>query len=265
MSGTDHTQASEKIVTAAVLVIGDEILSGRTQDTNSSYIARWLGEQGIRLREIRVVPDVQGEIVAALNNLRGRYSYIFTTGGIGPTHDDITADAVAAAFDVPIGFHPQAMAILAAHYKPGEFTEARKRMARIPDGAELIDNPISKAPGFCIGNVYVLAGVPMIMQAMVDSLRHRVTGGDKMLSASIGGAVAEGHVAAALADLQTLFPDVSMGSYPFFRRAEPGSEQISSYGVNFVLRSTNAERLEQARCAVRAMIRDEGAEPEDRD
>jgi len=265
MNTTDKNSTGEKIVTAAILVIGDEILSGRTQDTNSSHIARWLGEAGIRLSEIRVVPDVQAEIVAALNALRTRYSYVFTTGGIGPTHDDITADAVAAAFAVPIGYHPGAMAILAAHYKPGEFTEARKRMARIPEGAQLIDNPISKAPGFVIENVFVLAGVPMIMQAMLDSLRHRVTGGAKMLSASVGGAVAEGHVAGALGELQSRFPEVSLGSYPFFRRAEPGTDQVSSHGVNFVLRSTNAERLDQAREAVRAMIRAEGVEPEDRD
>ncbi len=265
MDTTDKNSTGEKIVTAAILVIGDEILSGRTQDTNSSYIARWLGEIGIRLSEIRVVPDVQAEIIAALNALRGRHGYVFTTGGIGPTHDDITADAVAAAFDVPIGYHAGAMAILAAHYKPGEFTEARKRMARIPDGAQLIDNPISKAPGFRIENVFVLAGVPMIMQAMLDSLRHQVTGGDKMLSASLGGAVAEGHVAAALGEIQSRFPEVSLGSYPFFRRAEAGSGQISGYGVNFVLRSTNAERLNLAREAVRAMILAEGVEPEDRD
>lgn len=262
---TDKVSTTEKIVTAAMLVIGDEILSGRTQDTNSSYIARWLGELGIRLSEIRVVPDVQAEIVAALNNLRARYDYVFTSGGIGPTHDDITADAVAAAFAVPIGPHPQAMAILDAHYKPGEFTEARQRMARIPDGAELIDNPVSKAPGFHIGNVFVLAGVPMILQAMLESLRHRVTGGAKMLSTSVGGAVAEGHVAGALGELQVQFPDVSLGSYPYFRRAEPGSDKVSSYGVNFVLRSTDAVRLALARDSVRAMIRAQGVEPEDRD
>jgi molybdenum cofactor synthesis domain-containing protein len=265
MDKTDEKRASEKIVTAAVLVIGDEILSGRTQDTNSAYIAHWLGDAGIRLSEIRVVPDIQAEIIAALNALRSRYTYVFTTGGIGPTHDDITADAVAAAFAVGIGYHPQAMAILAAHYKPGEFTEARKRMARIPEGAVLIDNPISKAPGFNIENVFVLAGVPMIMKAMLESLRHKVTGGERMLSASVGGAVAEGHVAGALGALQSQFPDVSLGSYPFFRRAEPGTGDVSSYGVNFVLRSTNAARLGLAREAVRAMIRAEGAEPEDRD
>jgi len=265
MSQTETTPSSIRLVTAAVLVIGDEILSGRTQDTNSSYLARWLGELGIQVREIRVVPDIQAEIVAALNALRARFDYIFSTGGIGPTHDDITADAVAAAFGVGIEHHPRAMAILSAHYPQGEFTEARMRMARIPDDASLIDNPVSKAPGFRIGNVFVLAGVPMIMQAMLDSLRDQLVGGPRMLSASVGGTVAEGHVAAALGALQAEFPDVSMGSYPYFRRPPPGSDQPSPYGVNFVLRSINAGRLAQAREAVCAMIRAQGVEPVDRD
>jgi len=264
MNEDDPIPDSVKTVTAAVLVIGDEILSGRTQDTNSSYIARWLGEIGIGLGEIRVVPDVEAEIVFSLNGLRARYDYVFSTGGIGPTHDDITADAVAAAFGVPIGIHPQAMANLAAHYRQGEFTEARQRMARIPDGAELIDNPISKAPGFHIGNVFVLAGIPLIMQAMLESLRHKLAGGKRMLSRTVGGAVAEGHVAAALGALQAEFPDVKMGSYPYFTRSDPGSGLPSTYGVNFVLRSTDAPRLALAHEAVRAMIRAQGAEPHDR-
>ena len=265
MSTAENIGAGEKIVTAAILVIGDEILSGRTQDTNSSYIARWLGELGVRLHEIRVVADVQADIVAALNALRARYIYVFTTGGIGPTHDDITADAVAAAFGVSIDYHPQALAIMGAQYKPDEFTEARKRMARIPDTADLIDNPVSKAPGFHIGNVFVLAGVPMIMQAMLDSLRHKVHGGAKLLSASVGGAVAEGLVAAPLGALQEKFSGVSFGSYPFYRRAGTGSNPVSTYGVNFVMRSTDQKLLDEAREAVRAMIRAQGAEPEDRD
>lgn len=250
------------------MVVGDEILSGRTQDTNTSHIAKWLNERGVRLREVRVVPDVQAEIVAALNALRSRYEYVFSTGGIGPTHDDITADAVAAAFGVPIDFHPQAMAILTAHYPPGEFTGARKRMARIPQGAELIENPVSKAPGFHIGNVFVLAGVPMIMQAMLESLSHHIMGGEKMLSACIGGAVAEGHVAEALGALQARFPDVSMGSYPYFRRPPQGAGgqgEPPAYGVNFVLRSTDKGRLAAAAEAIRSMIRAHGASPEDRD
>src|SRR5690349_7837606 len=154
------SQGGQQPVSAAVLVIGDEILSGRTQDTNTAYIARFLSALGIDVREARVVPDVQDEIVASLNALRRRYTYVFTTGGIGPTHDDITADAVAAAFGVGIDYHPEAMALLAARYRPGEFNIMRKRMARIPHGAALVANPVSGAPGFHIGNVYVLAGVP---------------------------------------------------------------------------------------------------------
>ena len=157
-------------ITAAVLVIGDEILSGRTQDTNTNYIARLLGTLGIDLKEARVVGDVEDEIVAALNALRTRYTYVFTTGGIGPTHDDITADAVAKAFGTGIDYHPEALALLAARYKPGEFNDMRKRMARVPLGAELVRNTASVAPGIHIGNVYVMAGVPMIMRAMMEDI-----------------------------------------------------------------------------------------------
>src|SRR5579863_6054278 len=158
-----------KVITAAVLVIGDEILSGRTKDRNVGYIAEYLTNMGIELREARVVPDVEAEIVAALNALRARYTYVFTTGGIGPTHDDITADAVAKAFGVAIGEDPRALAIMMERYKPEDLTAARRRMARIPEGADLIENPVSKAPGFRIGNVIVMAGVPSVMQAMLDN------------------------------------------------------------------------------------------------
>src|ERR1700759_5844330 len=168
----------QTIPTAAVLVIGDEILSGRTQDTNTNYIAKVLGTLGIDLKEARVVPDVQDEIVAALNALRARYTYVFTTGGIGPTHDDITADAVAAAFGVSIDYHPEAMALMAARYKnPEDFNDMRKRMARIPGTASLITNSVSTAPGFQIGNVFVMAGVPMVMKAMMEELSNRLTRG----------------------------------------------------------------------------------------
>src|ERR1700754_2584321 len=170
--------AQDKVVTAAILVIGDEILSGRTKDRNIGYIAEYLTNMGVELREARVVPDVEEEIVAALNALRTRYTYVFTTGGIGPTHDDITADAVAAAFGVSIDYHPEAMALMAARYKnPADFNEMRKRMARIPDTATLIKNSVSTAPGFQIGNVFVMAGVPMVMRAMLEELAPRLTRG----------------------------------------------------------------------------------------
>ena len=172
-------------VTAAVLVIGDEILSGRTKDRNIGYIAEYLARLGVDVREARVVPDVEDEIVAALDALKGRYDYVVTTGGIGPTHDDITADAVARAFGVPIGEDPRAMAIMMERYLPDDLTPARRRMARIPEGAELVDNPISKAPGFRIGNVFVLAGVPSVMQAMLDSAVKSMKTGSVMLVETI--------------------------------------------------------------------------------
>src|SRR5687767_14160224 len=171
--------------TAGLLLIGDEILSGRTKDKNLGYIADFLTALGIDLKEARVVADIEDDIVAAVNALRSRYTYVFTTGGIGPTHDDITADAIAKAFAVTIDHDPRAVAILKAHYSPGQLNEARMRMARIPEGAELIENPVSKAPGFRLGNVFVMAGVPKIMQAMMDQLGPRLTRGSPMISATV--------------------------------------------------------------------------------
>jgi molybdenum cofactor synthesis domain-containing protein len=206
---------SEKQVTAAVLVIGDEILSGRTRDTNSGHIAHYLAQIGIETREIRVVADVEEEIVAAVNALRSRYDYVFTTGGIGPTHDDITADGVAKAFGVGISEDPRALALLLERIRPEDLNEARRRMARIPDGAELVANPISKAPGFWIGNVIVMAGVPAIMQAMLDDVATKLVKGVKILSELLDThGLPEGAYAAGLGALAKAFPDVSIGSYP---------------------------------------------------
>ncbi|HEX3675359.1 MAG TPA: molybdopterin-binding protein [Rhizomicrobium sp.] len=237
-------------ITAAVLVIGDEILSGRTQDTNTAHIARVLGALGIDLSEARVVPDIQDEIVAALNALRARYTYVFTTGGIGPTHDDITADAIAAAFGVGIHHHPEAMALLAARYKPGEFNEMRQRMARIPDGATLVKNSVSTAPGFHIGNVYVMAGVPMIMRAMLEEIAPTLTRGAVVHSATVEGRIPEGRIAAALAAIQKGHPDTAIGSYPFYR--EDGA------GAQFVIRGRDAAAVEAAALAVEIAIKNEG-------
>jgi molybdenum cofactor synthesis domain-containing protein len=206
---------SEKQVTAAVLVIGDEILSGRTRDTNSGHIAHYLAQIGIETREIRVVPDVEEEIVAAVNALRSRHDYVFTTGGIGPTHDDITADAVAEALGVGISEDPRAIKLLLERIKPENLNEARRRMARIPDGAELVANPISKAPGFWIGNVIVMAGVPAIMQAMLDDVAPKLVKGVKILSEILDThGLPEGAYAAGLGALARAFPEVSIGSYP---------------------------------------------------
>ncbi len=242
---------------AAVLVIGDEILSGRTQDTNSNHIARFLGSLGIDLKEIRVVGDVESEIVAALNALRAVYDFVFTTGGIGPTHDDITADAVAKAFGVGIGYHSQAYALLEARYPPGEFNDMRKRMARVPDGSTLVNNPVSAAPGFHIGNVYVLAGVPMVMRAMLEQIAPELPRGATVKSVTVEANIPEGTVAPGLARLQTEHPDVAIGSYPFYREGAP-----QPFGAQLVLRSRNSAALERTVLALEEMLRGLGAAPQ---
>ena len=204
-------------VTAALLIIGDEILSGRTKDKNIGYIAEYLTGIGIDLREVRVVPDVEEEIVAAVNALRGRYAYVFTTGGIGPTHDDITADAIAKAFGVGIDHDPRAVAMLQERYQPHELNEARLRMARIPDGADLVENPISRAPGFRLGNVFVMAGVPSIMQAMMDNIAPNLETGARMIVETIETqGLAEGIYAEGLGQVASSHEGVSIGSYPSF-------------------------------------------------
>jgi molybdenum cofactor synthesis domain-containing protein len=204
-------------ISAAILVIGDEILSGRTKDKNVGYIAEYLTNIGIDLKEVRVVPDDEPEIVGALNALRQRFTYVFTTGGIGPTHDDITADCVAKAFGVPIDHDPRAVAMLRERYQPGELNEARMRMARIPAGADLIENPISKAPGFKLGNVIVMAGVPSIMQAMLDNVAPTLATGTKMIAESIDAhGLPEGIYAKALGEVAAANAGVSIGSYPPF-------------------------------------------------
>ena len=226
--------------TAAMLVIGDEILSGRTRDSNLHFLAGELTRIGITLREARLVADVHVEIVAAVRALSSRYTHVFTSGGIGPTHDDITADAVAEAMDAGISHRDDAMALLRAHYDRSglPFNEARQRMARIPDKAILIDNPISIAPGFTIGNVHVMAGVPNIFQAMVASVLPNLTGGPPLLSQTLRVMRGEGEIAADFGMLAAAFPDLSMGSYPFSTNG--------IFGTNLVVRGTDAERLDQA-------------------
>lgn len=234
--------------TAAMLVIGDEILSGRTRDSNMHHLANELTRHGIRLMEARVVADVHDDIVAALNALRARWDHVFTSGGIGPTHDDITADAVAAAFGVGIDIRADAHALLAAHYQRSglEFNAARQRMARIPDGASLIDNPVSTAPGFTIGNVHVMAGVPNIFQAMVASVLPTLTGGAALLSQSLQVNRGEGEIAEAFGALAAEFPDLSMGSYPFIRNG--------AHGTNLVIRGTDGAQVDAAMGRLVAMF-----------
>jgi molybdenum cofactor synthesis domain-containing protein len=226
--------------TAAMLVIGDEILSGRTRDSNMHYLAGELTRIGISLREVRVVADAHAEIVSAVRALSGRYDHLFTSGGIGPTHDDITADAVAEAMGAAIGHRADAMALLGAHYdRVGlPFNEARQRMARIPQGAGLIDNPVSTAPGFSIGNVHVMAGVPNIFQAMVASVLPKLTGGPPLLSQSLRVDRGEGEIAGHFGALAAEFPDLSMGSYPFI--------QNGAHGTNLVIRGTDPVRVAAA-------------------
>lgn len=234
--------------TAAMLVIGDEILSGRTRDSNMHHLAGKLTERGIRLVEVRVVADDHGAIVAAVNALRAGVDHVFTSGGIGPTHDDITADAVAAAFGVAIDKRADAMALLSAHYaRQGmEFNEARQRMARIPDGAALIDNPVSVAPGFSIGNVHVMAGVPRIFEAMVASVLPGLTGGAPLLSHSLRVERGEGEIAAGFGALAAEYPDLSMGSYPFIHNG--------LHGTNLVIRGIDAARLQAAMAKLTALF-----------
>ncbi|MFD1914054.1 competence/damage-inducible protein A [Halodurantibacterium flavum] len=226
--------------TAAMIVIGEEILSGRTRDANMHYLAGELTRHGIELREARVIGDERGAIVAAVNALREAHDHVFTSGGIGPTHDDITAEAVATAFSLPIAVRDDARALLAAHYaKTGaELNEARLRMARIPEGAVLIENPISAAPGFSLENVHVMAGVPNIFQAMLASLLPRLTGGSPILSQSLRIDRGEGEIAGPLSVLAADYPDLSIGSYPFVRNG--------AFGADIVIRGTDAGRLDAA-------------------
>ena len=239
----------DQTVTAAILVIGDEILSGRTKDKNIGYIAEYLTAIGIDLKEVRVISDDETAIVAALNALRPAYTYVFTTGGIGPTHDDITADCVAKAFGVSIDYHPEAMRIISerAAKMGAEMNEARKRMARIPAGASLVENKVSGAPGFRIGNVVVMAGVPSIMQGMLDAVAPTLKTGVKMLSESIRADLREGDVGSELGDIAKANPDVTIGSYPFF-------DDKLGPNTNIVVRGRDQAKLSAARKAVEEML-----------
>ncbi|WP_379922579.1 competence/damage-inducible protein A [Erythrobacter sp. R86502] len=233
--------ASQKIWTAGLIVIGDEILSGRTQDKNIAQVASWLQVQGIRLSEVRVVPDVETRIVEAVNALGAAYDYLFTTGGIGPTHDDITVDAVAAALGVPVVIHPEARALLERYYESrGGLNEGRLRMARVPEGSELIPNRMSGAPGIRRGNLFLMAGVPHITAGMLDALTGELEGGAPLLTETLGCWVAESEVADLLRQSEAAHPTCQIGSYPFFREGR--------VGANFVVRSVSADDL-QACCA----------------
>ncbi len=242
---------SERIWTAGLVVIGDEILSGRTQDKNVAQIAAWLNVQGIRLAEVRVVPDVTAAIVEAVNALRARNDYLFTTGGIGPTHDDITVDAIAEALGVRVVHHPKALAVLERYYETrGGLTDARKRMARVPEGAELIENRMSGAPGIRIANIFVMAGVPHITAGMLDALTGTLEGGLPVISRTIGCWVAESEVAVLLGEVERAHEGVAIGSYPFFREGKTGA--------NFVVRSTDQRMVDACIADLTARLEAEG-------
>ncbi|WP_198372254.1 competence/damage-inducible protein A [Roseomonas rosulenta] len=244
--------------TACLLIIGNEVLSGRTQDANLKFLATRLGEIGIPLREVRVIPDVRATIVATVNEVRAKYDHVFTTGGIGPTHDDITSECVAAAFGVPWEPHPEAWRRLESHYArqspPGDFNAARQRMATMPRGAALIDNIISIAPGFTMGNVHVLAGVPRIMQAMFEALAPTLKGGPPVVSAAVHATgLMEGRIAEGLADIQARYPDLDIGSYPYYR--------TGGGGVAVVAKGTDADAVKAAARDVLVFMRACGAHP----
>ena len=247
MTGAAETKSD--VITAGLLVIGDEILSGRTKDKNIGYIAEYLTALGVDLKEVRVVPDEEPEIVAALNALRARYTYVFTTGGIGPTHDDITADAVAKAFGVAIDYDPRAVAILQERLATigSTMNEARMRMTRMPAGADLVLNKVSAAPGFRIGNVIVMAGVPHIMQAMLDDVAPTLKTGAKMLSESVRADCREGDIGTELGEVAKAHPDVVIGSYPFL-------DEERGPNTNVVVRARDPQKLAAAKMAVEAML-----------
>jgi molybdenum cofactor synthesis domain-containing protein len=239
--------APSSAVTACVVVIGNEILSGRTQDLNIAYLGSRCDELGIRLLEARVIPDIEDVIIGTLDACRHNFDYVFTTGGIGPTHDDITAAAVARLFQTMLERNPAAVAAMERYYEPGMLNEARLKMADIPAGAQLIDNPVSGAPGFQLDNVFVFPGVPLIMQAMFAGITDRLTGGPPMLTENVVTRLTEGMIADGLARIQAAYPRISIGSYPYFRGGK--------LGVNLVMRSTDRESLTEVTEQVREMLR----------
>ena len=249
--------SSDRVWTAALAVIGDEILSGRTQDKNVAQLALWLNDHGIRLAEVRIVPDDMDKIGETVNELRAKHDYLFTTGGIGPTHDDITVDAIAKAFGVPATVHPEALKILQDYYRdrPGGLTESRLRMARTPEGAELLRNPSSGAPGIRMNNVYIMAGVPHIAASMLAALTGKLEGGRPVVSITVGARAPESDVADLLRETEEANPGVAIGSYPFFKDGR--------YGSNFVIRSEDENLARSTGDQLSQRLREAGFEPVD--
>ena len=235
-----------KKVKAAIIVIGNEILSGRTQESNVAFLSKWLNDLGVRVEEVRVIADVQAVIVKCINEVRKKFKYVFTTGGIGPTHDDITSRSIAKAFRLSYGYNKEAYAILEKYYKPGEFNDGRKKMAKMPDKALLIYNPSSGAPGFIVGNVYCLPGVPSILKSMVKGLTNSIVGGKKVLSKTISLSTVESEIAKPLEVVQNRFLQVEIGSYPFFR--------LGKIGVSIVIRSTEWNQIEDCAKQIQSFL-----------
>ena len=243
---------NKKEITAGIIIIGNEVLSGRTKDINTSTLAKWLNSLGIEVKEVRVIPDVESAIVETVNHLRKRFNYIFTTGGIGPTHDDITAESISKAFDLEYGFHKEAYSILEKYYNPGEFNDGRQKMAKMPTTANLILNPTSGAPGFYVENVFCLPGVPSILQSMIGGLNNVLIGGDPILSLTISLRTVESQIANSITEIQNKNNNVEIGSYPFFRAGK--------LGVSIVLRSSNKNKLDECYATILNFIETKGIE-----
>ena len=243
---------NKKEIFAGIIIIGNEILSGRTQDTNTSTLSIWLNSLGIKVQEVRVIPDTEETIIKTVNELRKKYNYIFTTGGIGPTHDDITASSISKAFNLTYGPHKEAMSILEKYYKPGEFNEGRKKMACMPTDANLILNPTSGAPGFNVENVFCLPGVPSILKSMIGGISQKLIGGNPILSQTINLRTVESEIAKSLSEVQTKNKDVDIGSYPFFRAGK--------LGVAIVLRSSDQNKIDKCNLEIQNFIKEKNIE-----
>ena len=243
---------NKKEIIAGIIIIGNEVLSGRTKDINTSAISTWLNSLGIVVKEVRVIPDDEKIIVDTVNELRKKFNYIFTTGGIGPTHDDITAESISNAFNIEYGFHKEAFSILENYYKPGEFTEGRQKMAKMPTTAKLIINPSSGAPGFYVENVFCLPGVPSILKSMLGGLNNVLIGGDPVLSKTLNLRTMESEIAKSLTDVQNKNKEVEIGSYPFFRAGK--------LGVSIVLRSTDQNKIDECNDQILEFIKNKNIE-----
>ena len=243
---------NKKEITAGIIIIGNEVLSGRTKDINTSTLAKWLNSLGIEVKEVRVIPDLESTIVETVNNLRKKFTYIFTTGGIGPTHDDITAESISKAFNLEYGFHKQAYSILEKYYKPGEFNDGRQKMAKMPTSANLILNPTSGAPGFYVENVFCLPGVPSILQSMIGGLNNVLIGGDPILNLTISLRTVESEIAKSITEIQNKNNEVEIGSYPFFKAGK--------LGVSIVVRSVDKTKIDKCNSEILKFVKDKQIE-----